>query len=223
MENVTIPRKSALKSLLNPVRYLKARPATLWDSLDIPAKLFHKISETNNIHLLTTKGNPTKKQLNNAWFSIIDQVWRVRKDDRQRNIQTKRVHISLLTHKISVIRMILRVLYDLILTKKQRDGLIQNLKNLNIVIKNVPDHKFKDEIHRVLTRDLAGLRTKLNIEQDRLKDMSRPISKKIAYERICAKLSRMLSLRLDLNMTLGEYLAYEQEAIEISNDLNKSK
>lgn len=223
MVNVLTLPKKRLKDVFSRARSLTTRPIKLWDNLDIPAKLFYQISENEDYNLLIISGNPTKKQINKAWYKIIDEVWKVSKNGRQRNIQHKRIHIALLSHKITVITAILKVLYIVVWKPKQQKQLIDKLSKLGIKINKVAPGKFKDEVHKVLQRDIGGLNTKLAIQQDMLKEMLKPYDKKVAYTRAFAKLSRAVQLKLDINMTLDEFLGWEVEAIEMSNAVKAEK
>ncbi len=215
---ISIPVQKHSINLWNWKKPRKEQRSLLWYDLEIPAKLFYKISEAGNIDLLIREGKPTLKQLETAWFSIIDRVYQVRKDMRAQNIQDKQVQIALLNHKIQAIASIIGVLYQILLTEKQQNELIEALKKLQIILKNPS----KEEINRVLKRDLKGLKAKLKIEISRLSEMQKQVSKKMEYERICLKLSRAIDLKLDINMTLGEFLAAEAEAIEVSNNRRKN-
>lgn len=219
MENVNTQGRQPFTNFWNRVKYRKEQKLLLWDDLEIPAKLFYKISETNDLQLLILNGKPTLYQLEKAWFSIIDKVFEVRKDSRSQNIQEKRVQIAILNYKIKAIEAIIGVLYGLLLTEKQQNELIETLKRLKIYLKNPS----QSEIKRVLQRDLRGLRAKLKIQIDRLKEMSKPLEKKAIYEQVCLSLSRVMGFNLGIEMTLGEFLAAEHLAGDIVNKQRKKK
>lgn len=218
MENANMSAQKPFTGLWNRVKYQRGRKYSLWHNLDIPAKLFYRISHEINYNLLIIKGKPPKKQLQKAWFGIIDSVFEYRKDGRSRNIQSKQVQIALLNYKIEAIKAIIGVLYHILLTEKQQKDVINSLKRVGIYLKN----SSQEQIKRVLQRDLKAYKTKLKIEIDRLKEMMKPLNKDVVYEQTCLSLSLAIGLKLDINMTLGEFLAAENIAKEITNTRRKN-
>lgn len=187
---------------------------TIWDDLSIPAKLFYRIVEEKNHSLLVISGNPNEKQIEDAWFRLIDKVCEVRDDQKRKTAQKQELNIVILSLKINYITNILRILSFAYLTKEQRMRLIIILGKRGIKID--PEKDNLDEVKRVLDKDLSALQTRLKIEQDRLADMTKPTAKKTTFERVCVELSRSFQFFVGTGMTLGEFLAMEQSVIEMT-------
>jgi hypothetical protein len=163
---------------------------------------------------LVISGNPNEKQVEDAWFRLIDKVCEVRDDQKRKTAQKQELNIVILSLKINYITNVLRILSFAYLTKEQRMRLIIILGKRGIKID--PEKDNLDEIKRVLDKDLSALQTRLKIEQDRLADMTKPTAKKTTFERVCVELSRSFQFFVGTGMTLGEFLAMEQSVIEMT-------
>lgn len=206
-----------LKRLLRWEKFQKARPVKYYEDLSIPAKLFFDIIETGEVEKLVISGTPTENGLENAWDSIFDKYFAAREDGKLKLMMRTRGRIALLSQKLAVMQAVVRFMATYPLTKEERLEVVDKLAEIGVKInKEAP---IVDEIMKVLKNSIPALETRLRLEKHNLDELAK--GKKISYEKALVSMETCFGYSLSPDITLAKYLAYEEKAIQISNDRKK--
>lgn len=130
----------------------------IWNDLEIPAKLYFKIIDTNDLSLL---GGETTEEREQAWSKIVDEDYLVTKNTKIKSYLDRQCKIAVMELHIQAVRDHLYLLTSLSLTESNKKELAESLKELGVKIdvsKNIID-----ECHRVLKSDLGIMKNKLNM------------------------------------------------------------
>lgn len=188
---------------------------------NIPARVFFKILETNDLTLL--QPDTADENLNDVFVPIYDDYFIKSDNYESRRYLELTKEIAFLEYKINVIKEVIRLIVFTKTTKKMRLDLIQALKEgCKIYI----DEKapFVDEMERVLQVEIGIIQNDLNFAKLELENMSsKSQSKDYDYYDKIGVLSNVLQgnslLRED--MSLAVYIALEKLANKIVKEHQK--
>ena len=183
-----------------------------WYNTKIPAYLFFEILESEKLKKLTIEGKPSKGDLRKAWSKIFDEFFTIKNDAQLKQILRRKNNIIRLNAEIKsaenalrVITMLQGVLVDSRL-KESLKSLYESLKLLNIHLDI--EKPINTEVLNALQISIAGLKTKLSIEEDELGDITK--GAKSSFEDSCVAFETALGVTTNEIMSLRKYLSYEK-------------
>lgn len=182
----------------------------MWNNCDIPAKLFFKIIETNNLELL---GKGSQKEREKAFENIFDEYYQLEQDSGMKQLLEKKQMIALLKLKITYIDNLVQIILNSYLTTDQRLRLIDKL--IAIEVKFDKKKPIKEECKRIQTIVLGGLKTRLKFEEQALSELSK--GKRIKYEEALTSIEDIKGRVLNEDMSLRKFIAEKKSAQEKVN------
>lgn len=187
---------------------------TYWYNCKIPAELFFDILSTENLKLLAKEGKPKKGKLRRAWAKIFDEYFTLKDDSRLRLILKVKGDILRITNKIQTIEGALKVLallHDYVVVGEVKDALDEVCKSLSLLgIKIDTSKPINKEILNNLNVNVAAFKTKLAIEEDRLKKLTKGV--KTTFEDNCVAIEGALGRSINETVSLRKYISYEKDA-----------
>jgi len=130
----------------------------IWDSAEIPAKLYFKIIETNDLSLL---GGESDEQREKAWSKIVDEDFDISENSKIKQYLDRQCKTEYLRLNIQAIKDNMQVLLYTPTSESQKEELATILKELGVKIDIKKD--IVEECHRVLKSDLGIMKNKLNM------------------------------------------------------------
>jgi len=130
----------------------------IWDSAEIPAKLYFKIIETNDLSLL---GGENEEQREKAWSKIVDEDFEISENSKIKQYLDRQCKTEYLRLNIQAIKDNMQVLLYTPTSESQKEELATILKELGVKIDIKKD--IVEECHRVLKSDLGIMKNKLNM------------------------------------------------------------
>lgn len=188
-----------------------------WHDTRLPAELFFEILESGKLKRLTTKGKASKGDLRKAWSKILDEFFELKNDSQLKIIIRTKKEILNQSIKIKTIENTMRVLSVVSLPRETVENIVEKLKDLHIHIDL--EKPLNKEILRVLEVDLAGLKTRLEIENDKLKGLTK--GAKATFEENCVNIEGALGRSISEGVSLRKYVAYEKQGIKVSKKSKK--
>jgi len=131
--------------------------AFIWDSAEIPAKIYFKIIETNDLSLL---GGESDEQREKAWSKIVDEDFEISENSKIKQYLDRQCKTEHLKLQIQAIKDNMQVLLYTTTSESQKEELATILKELGVKIDIKKD--IVEECHRVLKSDLGIMKNKLN-------------------------------------------------------------
>jgi len=132
--------------------------AFIWDSAEIPAKIYFKIIETNDLSLL---GGENDEQREKAWSKIVDEDFEISENSKIKQYLDRQCKTEYLRLNIQAIKDNMQVLLYTPTSESQKEELATILKELGVKIDIKKD--IVEECHRVLKSDLGIMKNKLNM------------------------------------------------------------
>lgn len=189
-----------------------------WYNTKIPAELFFDILESGQLKDLIISGKPKVKELQKAWTKIFDEYFKIKDDGKLRIIIKTKSEILKLTLKISVIENTLKILSIGKLPKENVVKITNKLKSINVFIN--PEKPINKQVLQKLKTTVAGLKTRLAIEEDNIKKLG--LEAKSSFEADCVNIESALGRSINESVTLKKYLEYAKAAKKISNNRRAS-
>lgn len=167
----------------------------IWDSADIPAKLYFKILETDDFTLL---GGNSEEERDLAWSKIVDEDFEITKNTKVKTYLDKRCKIEALKLHIQAIKDNMYVLIYLPLTQTLKDDLISNLSELGC--KWEDDKDIIDNCHRIAKSNIAILSNQVKIIEDAVSKKGTNI--KTSFEADLVSIENVLMRPISENVSL---------------------
>lgn len=180
-----------------------------YTDLDIPAKLFFKVIETNDYSLL---GHSTEAENKQAFEQIFDEYHEITNSGRVKNDIELRKQIALINYKIEILEITLHILLNFPMKESQRLEIIENLKSIEVKIE--PSENMVEQIERIAQTKLGSLKTKLNILIDRYEKQSNKKEVKNTFEKLIVNIENVLNRSIDENISMRKYLALQESCNE---------
>lgn len=177
--------------------------------LDIPAKLFFKILNTNDYYLL---GFDTEAENKHAFEQIFDEYHALTQSGKLKNDIELKKQIALLNYKIEVIETTLYVLLNFPMTKDQRQDIIVNLHSIGVTI--TPENNMVEQINKIAEVSLGSMKTKLKILVDQYDKRSKTKEVKTTFEKMLVNIENVLNRTIDEAITMRKFLALQESANE---------
>lgn len=180
-----------------------------YTDLDIPAKLFFKILDTNDYSLL---GFDTEAENKQAFEQIFDEYHTLTQSGKLKNDIELKKQIALLNYKIEVIETTLYVLLNFPMTKDQRQDIIVNLHSIGVTI--TPENNMVEQINKIAEVSIGSMKTKLKILVDQYDKRSKTKEVKTTFEKMLVNIENVLNRTIDETITMRKFLALQESANE---------
>lgn len=167
----------------------------IWDSADIPAKLYFKILETDDFTLL---GGNSEEEREQAWSKIVDEDFEITKNVKVKTYLDKRCKIEALKLHIQAIKDNMYVLIYLPLTDTLKKEIIFNLSELGC--KWEDDKDIIDNCHRIAKSNIALLNNQVKMLEDTVSKKVTDI--KSSFEADLIAIENVLMRQISENVSL---------------------
>lgn len=195
------------------MKFTKPIEAKLYRDCGIPAMLFFEVLESNKLgRLQKTKGLPPATEVYQAaWDAILDEYQELKKDGKFALILDTKARIL---DTFKVIHSVKSALYFMAKNPLDREQKVKISQALAVVgVRFNVDKPLAEEIERCCRVDLAGIESRLELEKDNLKNLTK--AEKANFEDNCVAFESY-GFKVDDTVSLRRYLAYEKACREKS-------
>lgn len=183
------------------------KKARLWKDGEIPARLFFKILETQDLCLLKRKkGKAGKGTLQKNWSKIYDEYFELRDDPRLRIIVEVQLSIVTMLRRAEIARHAVRALSTAKFDDEQMCDVIEGLKSLGF---SFDMENPLDSILKILKNDIPALETRIELEKETLDNLTKGVAS--TFEESCVAYESW-GFKIEEDCSLRRYVAYEKAA-----------
>lgn len=187
-----------------------------YTNLEIPAKTFFKIIDTNDLSLM---GEDTPENLLNAWNIIFDEYYLISGNKKIKSAMDKRFKTAYLNLKIRLIKDCIHALMYVIPHENiEEKKIIQgSLKALNV--KYDYNKNTIDECHRMLKSDIGIIKNQLNMIAVDIKAKDESIQR--TFEDDLSSIMKILGFSVPVDLSMYLYLSHLKTVKAISESSKK--